>query len=573
MIKKIQVLFCLLLAAVFVSPRAYAVDTNSEAGAEATRFEQEKDLSHKTMKAGIEASEKSDIGSPDDEELLTPEEERVKFVLKSIHVSGNERFTSEELLASVQDGIGQNVNISDLRHIASEVKKYYRDRGFIAAYAYVPPQSIEGGNVEIVVVEGVLEKVEIKNNHWFSESVLRKFLRLVPGQILYLKDLQSALIFLNKHKDIKVKSFLKPGDQPKTTKLELDVKDKFPLHFSTDVNNLGTKNTGRTRVGFALSDSNLFGKMDELSTRFQIGSGAVAVGADYSIPVHSSGTRLGFGYSYSHINLGGDFKSLHITGDAHTYSPYLLQPLVRRGWIELTGTTGFDFKEIQNNVLGTRSGHDSFRILNLGLNSEFTDRLGKTYFPNSVHFGFSSFLGASDAHEASATRVGSGGQFFIYRSSLIRYNRLPWGLTYAFRGQAQLTDDRLPPSEQFRLGGAFSVRGYSEGEYLADSGAFLTNEIYVPSYFFPKDWKLPRSEQPLREQIQGVGFFDFGGGSLRHALTGEEHNQTLAGTGLGVRIRLFDKVFARIQWATPTGSKPRNGDNSAFYYGVTSEFF
>ena len=249
-----------------------------------------------------------------------------------------------------------------------------------------------------------------------------------------------------------------------------------------------------------------------------------------------------------------------------------MQPLVRRDWIELVANVGFDFKEIQNNVLGTRSGHDSLRILNLGLNSEFTDRWGKTYFPNSVHIGFSSFLGASDAHENSGTRVGSGAQFFAYRSSLIRYHRLPWGLTYAFRGQTQLTNDRLPPSEQFRLGGAFSVRGYSEGEYLADYGAFITNEIYIPSYFFPKDWKLPYSKQPIREQIQGVGFFDFGAGALRHALTGEEHHSTLAGAGGGVRIRLFDKVFARAQWATPTGSRPRNGDDSAFYYGVTSEF-
>ena len=135
-----------------------------------------------------------------------------------------------------------------------------------------------------------------------------------------------------------------------------------------------------------------------------------------------------------------------------------------------------------------------------------------------------------------------------------------------------MTNDRLPPSEQFRLGGAFSVRGYSEGEYLSDYGAFITNEIYVPSYFFPKDWKLPYAKQPLREQIQGVGFFDFGGGALRGARVGEEHNRSLAGMGLGVRMRLFDKVFARAQWATPTGSSPRNGDDSAFYYGVTTEF-
>ncbi len=571
MTKKIFLSAVFTITACLIASFAYAIDSTSEAGAEATRFEQEKDFQAKLDKAEQALDQTEDIESVDDEGL-TEEEKQIRFQIKSIQITGNETISTEDLNGLVQDEVGQEAGLADLRRIADKVKKYYRDRGYIAAYAYVPPQTIDGGNVEIAVVEGVLEKVEIINNKWFSEKTLRRFIRLVPGQILYLRELQNTLIFLNKHKDIKIKSYLKPGDTPKTTKLELDVKERFPIHFSADVNNLGTDNTGRTRVGLGVSFANLTGNMDELSSRFQIGTGAVAVGTDYSIPVHSSGTRIGVGYSYSHIHLGGDFKQLAITGDAHTYSGYILQPIVRRDWIDLTFNTGMDFKEIENDILGTPVGKDALRIWNIGINSEFTDRWGKTYFPHSVHIGFSSFLGASDKVSNGATRVGTGGQFFAYRSSLLRFQRLPFGMTYAFRGQMQLTNDRLAPSEQIRLGGAFSVRGYAEGEYLADYGAFMTNEIYVPTYFFPKDWKLPYSKQPLREQIQGVAFFDFGGGELRAPRTGEKEGRTLAGAGIGVRARLFDKVFARLQWATPTGADARNGDESVFYYGVTTEF-
>ncbi|HRK61875.1 MAG TPA: ShlB/FhaC/HecB family hemolysin secretion/activation protein [Candidatus Omnitrophota bacterium] len=571
MTKNIIFLAVFMMALLGGLPRAYAVDSTSEAGAEATRFQQEKKYNAMMDRVEQFSEEKADIEAVDDEGL-SEDEKKIRFEVKSIQITGNETISSEELNGLVQDEVGQEAGLTDLRRIADKVKKYYRDRGYIAAYAYVPPQTIDGGHVEIAVVEGVLEKVEIKNNRWFSDKTLRRFIPLAAGQILYLRELQSALIFLNKHKDIKVKSYLKPGDTPQTTKLELDVKERFPIHFSADVNNLGTDNTGRTRVGLGISFTNLTGNMDELSSRFQIGTGAMAVGADYSIPVHSSGTRLGLGYSYSHIHLGGDFKQLAITGDAHTYSAYILQPLVRRDWIDLTFNTGMDFKEIENDILGTPVGKDALRIWNIGINTEFTDRWGKTFFPHSVHIGFSSFLGASDKVSNGATRVGTGGQFFAYRSSLLRFQRLPFGMTYVFRGQMQLTNDRLAPSEQIRLGGAFSVRGYAEGEYLADYGAFMTNEIYIPTYFFPKDWKLPYSKQPLREQIQGVAFFDFGGGELRAPRTGEKEGRTLAGAGIGVRMRLFDKVFARLQWATPTGSDARNGDDSVFYYGVTTEF-
>jgi hemolysin activation/secretion protein len=143
---------------------------------------------------------------------------------------------------------------------------------------------------------------------------------------------------------------------------------------------------------------------------------------------------------------------------------------------------------------------------------------------------------------------------------------------YTFRGQLQLTNTPLAPSEQLPLGGAFAVRGYPEGEYLADYGAFMANDLLIPTYFFPKDWKLPYSKEPLRQQIQGVTFFDFGGGVLRKPMNSEKDSRTLAGAGLGVRIRLFDKVYARIQWATPTGSKASNGSETAFYYGVSAEF-
>ncbi len=367
MIKKL-VFFAFLFTVIFSAmPQAFAVDSSSEIGAEATRFSREKKMVDTVRSAEQTMDETVDIEAVDDEGL-TEDEKKIRFQIKSIMITGNETIPSDELNELVQGEIGQDAGLADLRRIADKVKKYYRDRGYIAAYAYVPPQTIDGGNVEIAVVEGVLEKVEIVNNKWFSEKTLRRFLRLVPGKILYLRELQSALIFMNKHKDIKIKSYLKPGDTPKTTKLELDVKERFPIHFSTDVNNLGTDNTGRTRVGFGLSFANLTGNMDELASRFQIGSGANAVGADYSIPVHSSGTRIGAGYSYSHIHLGGDFEQLAITGDAHTYSGYIMQPIVRRSWIDLSVNTGMDFKEIENDTLGTPVGKDALRIWNIGVN-------------------------------------------------------------------------------------------------------------------------------------------------------------------------------------------------------------
>ncbi len=544
------------------------LDKNQSAGAQQAYFQQEQEFRARVLKTRLEERAKAEIETPDIAEGL---KEGKAFLLTDVLLTGNDSIPSEAFAPILQKYKGREVYMSDLRSLATEIKRYYRDAGYISAYVYLPPQTISDGKVEIVVIEGKLGTIEVTGNKWFSDKVIKRFLSFREGEILSYDDLRRGLLFINQHRDIQVKAILKPGKESGTTDLEIATKDKFPVHPGVDVNNLGTPNTGKTRVGFSLSDTNLLGQMDQLSSRFQLGKSVWAVGADYNIPVHSSGTLLGMAYSRSSVELGGDFESLAINGAASTYSVYALQPVIRKSWIETTLNLGFDWKSAKNQMLGSKSGVDELRILNVGVNPEFTDRWGKTYFPNSFHEGFSGFLGASHKNDPGATRPGSGGQFFIYRSSLMRYQRLPWGMMYTFRGQLQLTNNALAPSEQLNLGGALAVRGYPEGEYLADYGAFMTNEVYIPTYFFPKNWKLPRSNEPLRQQIQAVPFFDVGGGALRKPMTGEKESRTLAGTGIGIRIRLFDKVYGRIQWATPTGSKASNGSETAFYYGVSAE--
>lgn len=572
---KIQILSAFLIFTM-AAPLAFAADVpaRDSAGAEQERF-QENVRREKEARNMEKRAQKEEIKQVEEEPV---DNSGVTFVLKEVRFSGNEKFTSDQLRAVIADKIGKTVGLGNLKTMAARVKKFYRDKGYIAAYVYIPPQDVNSGIVEFQVIEGKLGNVEIKGNKYYSEKVLRRMARLTPGTILSYADLRRALAYFNKKQDLKVTSLLKPGREPKTTDLELDVKDKFPIHLGADVNNLGTNDTGKNRFGISLSDSNVFGLMDELSTHFQIGDGSVGVGTRYAVPLHSSGTTLALSHSYSHVHLKNDFKPLDIEGNANTYGVDLSQPFFSEQiypeiFADLTANIGFDFKSIENTIMHNKAGHDELRILNTGINSEFTDRWGKTFFPNSLHFGFSDFLGASNDPEPAATRAGTGGQFFVYRGSLIRYHRLPEDMILAIRSSWQASHDSLAPSEQLHLGGAFSIRGYQEGAYLADYGGFVATEIFIPTYFFPLDWKLPYSEEPLRKQIQGVAFFDFGAGALKDPLAGERDDRVMSGAGGGIRIHLFDRVYGRFQWAGRTGQRAGTNTRSAFYYGISAELF
>ncbi len=549
-----------------------AEDSSSRnAGAEATRFEEEKKLEEQTH------ADKNKVTLPpapiNEGEAQPLQDKTVTFRLKEVHVVGNKNVTSREIEALTRPSIGKEVSFEDLQGLVSSIKSLYRTKGYVASYAYLPPQNVTEGIIEIRIVEGTLGNLSITGNRWFSDRTLRRYFGLKPASVVFYEDLRRSLTYLNKQRDLQARAVLLPGEKPETTDIEIKVKDHFPLHLGTDVNNLGTENTGKHRVGFSLVDTNSLGFMDPLSGRFQIGKGTWAVGADYNIPVTPIDTRIGFSYARASVDVGGSFKALDVEGDASTYGVYVLQPLIRREHAEIIFNVGFDWKSIKNKILGQTSGKDELRILNTGINTEFTDKWGKTLSPHSFHFGFSDFLGASDKVDPRASRPNSGGQFFIYRGSIVRYQRLPYDMILTLRGVTQLTNDNLVPSEQFRLGGAFSVRGYPEGEYLADYGAYMSSELFIPTYFFPKDWKLPFSKNPLRNQINGVAFFDFGGGVLRNPLVGEEKDRSLAGIGGGLRVNLFDRVYARFQWAAPLASNPNNGASGVFYYGISAEVF
>jgi len=554
----------------FAVTSVYAADeipARETAGAEQQRFEQES-----KMQKGVRDYKQTPHAETVAEETV-PESEAAekKFELKGVRVTGNQTIATAELEALAAEWINQQVNLTDLKKVASKIKSYYRDKKKIAAYVYVQPQKISNGMVEFVVIEGRIGTIQMEGNRWYSARVLKRAIHLPSGKVLYFSELQSALSYLNKQPDIKAQASLKPGAIKDTTDIVFKVKDKFPAHLNMDVNNLGTKNTGLTRWGVGVTHNNLLGQMDTFATRFQIGSGAWAIGTQYRIPVGPYRTNIGFSYSRSAVHLGGAFRDLNVRGAASTYGMEVIQPVKVLSYLESALTAGFDTKSIQNKILGQKAGTDELRILNMGVNLEESDSHGKTYFPHTFHVGFANFMGSNGIDDPSSSRTGTGGQFFIYRSTFIRYQRLPKGMLFTVRGNMQLTPDRVAPSEQFRLGGAFSVRGYSEGDYLADYGGLLTNELSVPTYFFPEDWKLPYSSEPLRQQVQAIGFFDFGGGALRHRLNGEDRSKFLAGLGGGVKLHLFDHIYGRAQWGGRIGDKAVDGARGAFYYGISAE--
>ena len=63
--------------------------------------------------------------------------------------------------------VGNEVTINDLIGMANAITEHYQKNGYISTTAYLPPQKVEDGNVEIVVLEGKYGNIKIEGNFDF----------------------------------------------------------------------------------------------------------------------------------------------------------------------------------------------------------------------------------------------------------------------------------------------------------------------------------------------------------------------------------------------------------------------
>ena len=88
--------------------------------------------------------------------------EEVAFELKGIEIVGATVFASDSFRPLYEKLLGKTVHLSDIITAADEIEAQYRKAGFVLSRAYVPPQSVNDGIFQIVVVEGYVAAATIQ---------------------------------------------------------------------------------------------------------------------------------------------------------------------------------------------------------------------------------------------------------------------------------------------------------------------------------------------------------------------------------------------------------------------------
>jgi hemolysin activation/secretion protein len=508
-------------------------------------------------------------------QLPTTPEGKVR--IRSVRITGATVFPADELRAFVASAEGQELTLAEIQQLVARITAHYRRRGYLVARAYVPPQRIEDGILEIAVLEGRVGKVQVQGAKRYSPDLLQAYVAPPKEQPVFnAPQHESGMLRLNDLPGLRVESTLKPGAEVGTTDVILDVVKDRLITGSIETNNYGSRLTGRYRLGLSLDLNNPTGLGDVLSVR---GVGAVEqvddtwfARAGYTLPVGMLGTKIGAAYTHAEAAVGREFAVLGINGTGDLVSVFLAHPFIRTQALSLFGQLGFDYKEFETRALNQTVNEDTVSVLNLGGIVEIVDGWrGLTSGMLSVHRGIPEFLGSMQAtDDPDASRTGAGGEFTKLVGSAARLQQV-YGPTSLFaRATGQWTDDKLVTAEQFIAGGAGIVRGYPIGEITGDLGLTLTGEFRwnapgfsdVPT-FGGKTWG---------DLLQVFAFIDYGEVRILDPLPGQDRHRDIAGTGVGFRLGYPNVFQLSVEYAHPIGPRPSDRVDEFVYFQTVAWF-
>lgn len=175
---------------------------------------------------------------PSDEDFPT---EGQMFVVKQFKFTGNTAFSDKELNQLLgNDFTHKQINFAKLAAARDKITKHYIEKGYITSGAYIPEQTLTNGVVEIRIIEGKLEGIQITGLRRLKPNYIRSRIALATStpfnQKKLLKALELLLSNFNNGLIENLQARLIQGSQTGTNLLIIEVKEADSF------------NTGRTCI-------------------------------------------------------------------------------------------------------------------------------------------------------------------------------------------------------------------------------------------------------------------------------------------------------------------------------------
>jgi hemolysin activation/secretion protein len=427
------------------------------------------------------------------------------ILVQAIRFTGNTHIDEAALrraVPQIAQWQGQSVTLAQLDEIAEAVTRYYRQRGYFVAVAYVPRQTVSDGIVTIAVLEGRLDQTRIGRHGGYAPERLQRYENEAlcghstsgcAGATLTRAPADRAVGLVSILPGVASASgTLSPGAQVGSSDYTLDAEPAPALTGAFGADNYGNEYTGRVRETGDLHWNNPLGIGDLLTADLAVSdrqgmSGTLGRGAtngllDYSLPVGYDGWRVGADYSHLMYRLGAPFDVTDAHGGGHGFDAYVTYPVLLYLYKHLFVRASYGTKWLHDSVL-TETFHTRDRTATLGVNGDAIDTWGGggvTQYAATITRGQITYGNG----QLPANTPNAAGHYAKLNLTVARDQTLAYLANNTHRlslfgtVQGQWSDTNLDSVEKLSLGGPAGVRGYPVGEALGDEGATATLELH-----------------------------------------------------------------------------------------------
>ncbi|MCJ7600664.1 MAG: BamA/TamA family outer membrane protein [Desulfobulbaceae bacterium] len=478
----------------------------------------------------------------------TPPADERRVRIDRFSITGNTIFSEEELRALIADQEGAQLTLTEIYGQADRLTDFYQKHGYNLTTVTVPAQRMLGGVLRLEVVEGRVGKLVFEGNQRYDDAFLARQLDLLePGTVLRFADLEGEVLLLNDLPGLLARSVLQPGEAYGTTDINLRMEEK-PVAASAVLDNSGLKDIGRWRLGADFTINNPFKYGDVLDLGYTHTQHSLLRQGwfNYGFPVLPDGSRLNLSYARAEYDVGEEFATLDITGTSETARIQLNHPFLRSRRNNLSATLGASHVRGQSDMMSIPLSDDEISFLDLGLNFSHRNASGGlTSLSGQVATNFRSNADGANS-DALPPRLELRGDYeYIFSRA--------WSA--ALRGEAVLSNDPMPDTNKYSLGGPASVRGFVSSQLRGDQGAMGSLEVRRWLFFSHAD-------------LQLRGFVDAGEVRYEIPLADGSRSDSLASAGLGLTVSVSGKYILDLQWATPIDGKD-SGDGLSSPLWVT----
>ncbi|MES2635884.1 MAG: ShlB/FhaC/HecB family hemolysin secretion/activation protein [Pseudomonadota bacterium] len=432
---------------------------------------------------------------------VIPDNEAPCFTINDIELLGDASDKFKFALSTALNDkpiLGRCLGTVGINAVMARVQNAIIAKGFVTTRVLAAPQDLKSGVLQLTVITGRVNAIRFtpdsnkRANGWNA-------LPVSAGDIVNLRDIEQGLENFKRVPTAEVDIQIEPAtteiNTPGLSDLIVRYQQRFPFRIALNLDDSGSKTTGKYQNGITLSGDNLLMLNDLIYVNYNHDLGDGETGkrgnnghtAHYSVPYDNWLLSATTSTNDFHQTVAGINQTYVFSGRSQN-AEIKVSRLLYRNSINKTFASIKGFLRKSSNFIDDTEIEVQRRRTagwEFGINQSWY--IGQAVL--DYNLAYRRGTGAKNALQAPEQSFGEGTSRMKLllgdlNLSIPFHVKAPWGqqplqFSASLRGQTNYTP--LTPQDRFSIGNRFTVRGFNgEQTLVADHGWLIRNELTVP---------------------------------------------------------------------------------------------